>query len=201
MHRIACPNCQRKLRLNADQLKRKLRCSACPTRFVVGGKIGVNPDGSTEHLAVELFDEEVVEDFEVVEDTPAPAPAKAVSSPKPKAPSSPDSIIPDEFGLVDDEPAPATSKPVPPPRPATPAKPIVVRTPPASPAHAEGRRIRVGRRRYREIRYSFGIAHSRGARAGAGSESSSSGAGRQSSAAGSKSASQAAAEARRAAAI
>lgn len=158
MNIVACPNCQKRLKLTAEQLKRKLRCTACPTRFVVGGQMGTGADGALEYLAIEIFDDTVEEGFEIVEEKSAPPPPppppavpkqSAVSKPLPS--SSPwdyssegaaeaTDLFPDEFGLIDDEPDPApprTAPAVPPARPpAAPARVVSApkRTEPVQPA-------------------------------------------------------------------
>jgi len=142
MNSVACPNCQKRLKLSNEQLKRKLRCSSCATRFIVGGQSGTLADGTTEYLAIEVFDDESPAVFE-----PAPAKSKPRPEPEPappdeaEVPSGPvysDNILPDEFGLIDDSPPPPRltpveaprPKPKPAPVPAARAKPV---TPPRPP--------------------------------------------------------------------
>jgi hypothetical protein len=156
MFTVACPNCQKRLKLSKEQLKRKLRCSGCPTRFVVAGQKGKGADGNIECLAVEVFEEEVAEGFEIVEPKPAPAASAAGASESPEGPVYSDNVLPDEFGLIDDEPSrhsgivvdetpmpkarpvPVKAKPAPAQRPAPApipkAKPITVPPPAPKPA-------------------------------------------------------------------
>lgn len=83
-------------------------------------------------MAIEIFEEEAAQGFEVVEKKPAAvkpkSPVKSAAPPKPanvaeETPTGPvyaDNVLPDEFGLIDEDPQQPAEElpPAPPPKPA-----------------------------------------------------------------------------------
>jgi hypothetical protein len=64
---VRCPTCRQKLLLTADAEGQRKRCPRCATRFAVGSPLHV-VHGLVEYLAFELFDQDPVDEIEVLDD-------------------------------------------------------------------------------------------------------------------------------------